>query len=52
MKAWLLTTSILLCFGLTLAIQEYSVNLGYMIGVVFLAIHFLVIILWFTRKES
>jgi hypothetical protein len=52
MKGWLLTVSILLSFGMTLAIQEYSLNLGYLIGVVFIAIHFLVIALWFTRKGA
>jgi hypothetical protein len=52
MKGWLLTVSILLSFGLTLAIQEYSLNLGYLIGVTLIAIHFLVIILWFTRKGA
>ena len=50
MRGWLLTVSILLSFGLTLAIQEYSLNLGYLIGVALIAIHFLVIALWFTRK--
>ena len=52
MQGWLLTVSILLSFGLTLAIQEYSLNLGYLIGVTLIAIHFLVIILWFTRKGA
>jgi hypothetical protein len=50
MRGWLLTVSILLSFGMTLAIQEYSLNLGYLIGVALIAIHFLVIALWFTRK--
>jgi hypothetical protein len=52
MKGWLLTVSILLSFGLTLAIQEYSINLGYLIGVVLIAIHFFVVALWFTRKGA
>ena len=52
MKGWLLTVSILLSFGLTLAIQEYSLNLGYLIGVVLVAIHFFVVALWFTRKDA
>jgi hypothetical protein len=52
MRGWLLTVSILLSFGLTLAIQEYSINFGYIIGVTFIAIHFLVIALWFTRKGA
>ena len=52
MRGWLLTVSILLSFGLTLAIQEYSINLGYIIGVTLVAIHFLVIALWFTRKGA
>jgi hypothetical protein len=52
MRGWLLTVSIFLSFGMTLAIQEYSVTLGYLIGCVLLAIHFLVIALWFTRKGA
>ena len=52
MKGWLLTVSIFLSFGMTLAIQEYSVIIGYYIGVVLLAIHFLVIALWFTRRGA
>ena len=52
MKGWLLTVSGLLSFGLALAIQEYSINLGYLVGVTLLAIHFLVIVLWFTRKDA
>jgi hypothetical protein len=52
MRGWLLTISILLSFGLTLAVQEYSVNLGYLIGVTLIAAHFLVIVLFFTRKGS
>jgi hypothetical protein len=52
MRGWLLTVSGLLSFGLALAIQEYSINLGYIIGVTFIAIHFLVIVLWFTRKDA
>jgi hypothetical protein len=50
MRGWLLTVSILLSFGMTLAIQEYSINFGYLVGVTLVAIHFLVIALWFTRK--
>jgi hypothetical protein len=50
MKGWLLTVSIFLSFGMTLAIQEYSFNLGYLVGCVLIAIHFFVIALWFTRK--
>jgi hypothetical protein len=52
MKGWLLTVSILLCFGLSFAIQEYNTLLGYLIGLAFIAIHFLVIVLWFTRKGA
>jgi hypothetical protein len=52
MRGWLLTVSILLSFGLALAIQEYSINLGYLVGSVLVAIHFLVIALWFTRKDA
>jgi hypothetical protein len=52
MKGWLLTVSIFLSFGMTLAIQEYSFNLGYLIGCVLIAIHFFVIALWFTRKGA
>jgi hypothetical protein len=52
MRGWLLTVSVLLSFGMALAIQEYSVNLGYLIGVALIAIHFLVIVLWFTRKDA
>jgi hypothetical protein len=52
MRAWLLTISILLSFGITMAIQEYSINLGYLIGVALVAIHFLVVTLWFTRKGA
>ncbi len=52
MKGWLLTVSILLSFGLTLAIQEYNFTIGYYAGAVFIAIHFLVIALWFTRKGA
>lgn len=52
MKGWLLTISILLSFGLSLAIQEYSINLGYLIGSVLIAIHFFVVALWFTRKGA
>jgi hypothetical protein len=52
MRAWLLTISILLSFGITMAIQEYSINLGYLIGVALAAIHFLVVALWFTRKGA
>ena len=52
MKGWLLTVSILLSFGMTLAIQEYSFNLGYLVGCVLIAIHFFVIALWFTRKGA
>lgn len=52
MRGWLLTVSILLSFGMVLAIQEYSFNLGYLIGAVLIAIHFLVIALWFTPKGA
>jgi hypothetical protein len=52
MRGWLLTVSILLSFGMTLAIQEYSINFGYLVGVTLVAIHFLVIALWFTRKDA
>ena len=52
MKGWLLTVSIFLSFGMTLAIQEYSFNLGYLVGCVLIAIHFFVIALWFTRKDA
>jgi hypothetical protein len=52
MKGWLLTISIFLSFGMTLAIQEYSFNLGYLVGCVLIAIHFFVIALWFTRKGA
>lgn len=52
MRGWLLTVSILLSFGMAMAIQEYSVTLGYLIGCVLIAIHFLVIALWFTRKGA
>jgi hypothetical protein len=52
MKGWLLTVSIFLSFGMVLAIQQYSFNLGYLIGAVLLAIHFFVIALWFTRKGA
>jgi hypothetical protein len=52
MKGWLLTVSILLSFGMVLAIQQYSFNLGYLIGAVLIAIHFFVIALWFTRKDA
>jgi hypothetical protein len=52
MKGWLLTVSIFLSFGMTLAIQEYNFNLGYLIGCVLIAIHFFVIALWFTRKGA
>jgi hypothetical protein len=51
-KGWLLTVSIFLSFGMTLAIQEYSFNLGYLVGCVLIAIHFFVIALWFTRKGA
>jgi len=52
MRGWLLTISILLSFGITMAIQEYSINLGYLIGVALVAVHFLVVALWFTRKGA
>jgi hypothetical protein len=52
MKGWLLTVSIFLSFGMVLAIQQYSFNLGYLIGAVLIAIHFFVISLWFTRKGA
>jgi hypothetical protein len=52
MRGWLLTVSIFLSFGMTLAIQEYSFNLGYLVGCVLIAIHFFVIALWFTRKGA
>jgi hypothetical protein len=52
MKGWLLTVSIFLSFGMTLAIQEYSFNLGYLVGCVLIAVHFFVIALWFTRKGA
>lgn len=52
MRGWLLTVSILLSFGLTLAIQEYSLTFGYLIGATLIAMHFFVIALWFTRKGA
>jgi hypothetical protein len=52
MKGWLLTVSIFLSFGMVLAIQQYSFNLGYLIGAVLIAIHFFIISLWFTRKGA
>jgi len=52
MRGWLLTVSILLSFGMVLAIQQYSFNLGYLVGAVLIAIHFFVIALWFTRKGA
>jgi hypothetical protein len=52
MKGWLLTVSILLSFGMVLAIQEYNFIIGYYAGAALIAIHFLVIALWFTRKDA
>jgi hypothetical protein len=52
MKGWLLTVSIFLSFGIVLAIQQYNFTIGYYTGAVLIAIHFLVISLWFTRKGA
>ncbi len=52
MRGWLLTVSILLSFGMVLAIQQYNFTIGYYAGAVLIAIHFLVIALWFTRKGA
>jgi hypothetical protein len=52
MRAWLLTISIFLSFGMVLAIQQTDVRFGYLVGAVLIAIHFLVISLWFTRKGA
>jgi len=52
MRGWLLTVSIFISFGMVLAIQQYNFIMGYYIGAVLIAIHFLVIALWFTRKGA
>lgn len=52
MRGWLLTISIFLSFGMVLAIQQVSVKFGYLVGAALIAIHFLVIALWFTRKGA
>lgn len=49
MKGWLLTLSIFLSVAIVTAIQNYHINLGYLIGVVLIAIHFFVIALTFTK---
>ena len=51
MRGWLLTVSVFLSFGMVLAIQQYSVTLGNLIGAVLIEIHFLVLALWVTRKD-
>jgi hypothetical protein len=52
MRGWLLTVSLFLSFGMVLAIQQYNFIIGYYTGAVLIAIHFLVIALWFTRRGA
>jgi hypothetical protein len=52
MRGWLLTVSVFLSFGMVLAIQQYNFTIGYYAGAVLIAIHFLVIALWFTRRGA
>jgi len=37
---------------MVLAIQQYNFIIGYYTGAVLIAIHFLVIALWFTRRGA
>lgn len=50
MKRLLFGISFISCMGLAFAVQEYHFNLGYILGAVVLALHFLVGVLFFTRK--
>lgn len=52
MKGLLLSASILLSAWLVFWIQTFHFNMGYLIGVVLIAIHFIVIALYSTRREE
>ena len=53
MKGFLLALSLLTSMTAVFLIQEhYSFNLGYLIGTVLIAIHFFVVALYFTRRDS
>jgi hypothetical protein len=50
-KGWLLTISILTSMTAVFLIQEHiSFNLGYILATIFIAIHFFVVALYFTRE--
>jgi hypothetical protein len=52
MRGWLLTISILLSAWLVFWVQTFHFNMGYLIGVVLIAIHFIVVALYSTRREE
>lgn len=52
MKGLLLSVSILASMTLVFWIQTFHFNMGYLIGVVLIAIHFIVIALYSTRREE
>lgn len=49
MNGWLLTLSLALSTLLVGAIQHYSINLGYIVGAVLIALHFFIVALYFTK---
>jgi len=52
MRGLLLSISILLSMTLVFWVQTFHFNMGYLIGVVLIAIHFIVVALYSTRGEE
>lgn len=52
MKGLLLSISILLSMSLVFWIQTFHFNMGYLIGVVLIALHFFAVSFYATKKED
>ena len=50
MRGWLLTISILLSAWLVFWVQTFHFNMGYLLAAVLVAIHFIVVALYSTRR--
>ena len=52
MRGLLLSISILLSMTLVFWVQTFHFNMGYLIGVVLIAMHFIAVALYSTRREE
>lgn len=51
MRGWLLTLSLLSSTALVFWIQTFNFELGYLFGISLIALHFLVVALYFTKPD-